>query len=96
MWQWSYGGLYLLTAAQKVALFSTAQYSFDTHSSSAWWSLIDLKSGKVSQLTNDSNVSELTWLGPTDSSLLYINGTNADVPGGVELWIADSSDFTNS
>ncbi|KAJ5750545.1 hypothetical protein N7533_007573 [Penicillium manginii] len=80
----------------KVALFSTAQYSFDTHSSSAWWSLIDLKSGKVSQLTNDSNVSELTWLGPTDSSLLYINGTNADVPGGVELWIADSSDFANS
>lgn len=78
---------------QKVALFSTSEYSFDTHSTSSWWSLIDLKSGKVSQLTNDSNVSEITWLGSSDTGLLYINGTNADTPGGVELWVADASNF---
>lgn len=78
---------------QKVALFSTSEYSFDTHSTSSWWSLIDLKSGKISQLTNDSNVSEVTWLGSSDSGLLYINGTNADTPGGVELWVADASNF---
>ncbi|KAJ5103144.1 hypothetical protein N7532_003673 [Penicillium argentinense] len=80
----------------KVALFSTSQYSFDTHSSSSWWSLIDIRSGETAQLTNDSNVSELTWLGSSDSGLLYINSTNADIPGGVELWIADANNFANS
>ncbi|KAJ5591514.1 uncharacterized protein N7459_001883 [Penicillium hispanicum] len=80
----------------EVALFSTSQYSFQTHSSSTWWSLMDLSGGRISQLTNDSNVSELIWLGSTDSSLLYINSTNADIPGGIELWIADISDFDKS
>ena len=57
---------------------------------------MNLQSGEVSQLTNDSNVSEIVWLGSSDSSLLYINSTNADIPGGVELWISDVSDFSNS
>ncbi|KAF9885016.1 putative dipeptidyl-peptidase 5 [Aspergillus nanangensis] len=78
-----------------VAIFSTSQYSFDTHSSSASWNLLDLKSGKISLLTNDSNVSEIVWLGTDKSSLLYINGTNADVPGGVELWVTDVNNFAN-
>lgn len=47
-------------------------------------------------LTNDSNVAELIWLGTNDSGLLYINSTNADIPGGVELWVSDTSDFVNS
>ncbi|KAJ5143612.1 CAZyme family CE10 [Penicillium bovifimosum] len=72
----------------EVALFSTSQYSFETHKTTSWWSLLDLETGKVSQLTNDSNVSELIWLGSTDSGLLYINGTNADIPGGAEIWAA--------
>ena len=50
----------------------------------------------MTQLTNDSNVSELTWLGSTDSGLLYINGTNAEIPGGKEIWVSDTSDFANS
>jgi hypothetical protein len=77
-------------------LFSTSQYSFDTHTTSSWWSLLDLETGKVTQLTNDSNVSELTWLGSTESGLLYINGTNAEIPGGVEVWVSDTSDFAKS
>jgi hypothetical protein len=77
-------------------LFSTSQYSFDTHTVSSWWSLLDLETGKVTQLTNDSNVSELTWLGSTESGLLYINGTNAEIPGGVEVWVSDTSDFAKS
>ncbi|KAJ5171894.1 hypothetical protein N7492_004487 [Penicillium capsulatum] len=79
-----------------VALFSTSQYSFESHRSTKWWSLIDLETGKVSQLTNDSNVSEVVWLGSNDSGLLYINGTNPDVPGGVELWISDTAHFAQS
>lgn len=74
-------------------MFSSSQYSFDTHSSSSSWNIIDLESGEVSPLTNDSNVAELIWLGSTDSGLLYINSTNANVPGGVELWVSDANDF---
>ncbi|KAJ5787987.1 Dipeptidyl-peptidase 5 [Penicillium paradoxum] len=80
----------------EVALFSTSEYSFETHATSSWWSLVDLKTGKITQLTNDSDVSEITWLGSTDSGLLYINGTNAEIPGGAEIWVSDTSDFTNS
>ncbi|PWY93188.1 dipeptidyl peptidase V [Aspergillus sclerotioniger CBS 115572] len=76
-------------------LFSTSQYSFDTHSSETWWSLIDLDSGETKTLTDDSNVSEMIWLGSDGSTVLYINSTNAQIPGGVELWIADTSDFEN-
>lgn len=74
-------------------MFSTSQYSFDSHKSSAWWSLLDLKSGDIKPLTNDSNVSEIVWLGTDDSTVLYVNGTNADIPGGVELWVSQISDF---
>ncbi|CAL5875206.1 uncharacterized protein PFLUO_LOCUS9510 [Penicillium psychrofluorescens] len=38
----------------------------------------------------------MTWLGSTPSAVLYINSTNAEIPGGVELWIAETSDFINS
>ncbi|RDK45443.1 putative dipeptidyl-peptidase 5 [Aspergillus phoenicis ATCC 13157] len=77
-------------------LFSTSQWSFDTHSESTWWSLIDLQSGKTTTLTDDSDIEEIIWLGSDNSTLLYINSTNAQVPGGVELWIADSADFANA
>ncbi|CAG8389614.1 unnamed protein product [Penicillium salamii] len=80
----------------EVALFSTSEYSWETHATSSWWSLLDLKTGKVTQLTNDSNVSELIWSGSSDSGLLYINGTNAEIPGGVEIWASDTSSFSKS
>ncbi|KAJ5212436.1 uncharacterized protein N7498_004082 [Penicillium cinerascens] len=80
----------------EAALFSTGQYSFESHESSTVWDLIDLKSGKISQLTNDSNVAEIVWLGSSDSGLLYINSTNADIPGGVELWVSNTTDFEKS
>jgi hypothetical protein len=77
-------------------LFSTAQYSFDSHESTNVWNLIDLTSGKISKLTDDGNVSEIIWLGSSNSGLLYINSTNADIPGGVELWVSDTADFKKS
>lgn len=58
--------------------------------------MIDLQSGKTTTLTDDSDIEEIIWLGSDNSTLLYINSTNAQVPGGVELWIADSSDFANA
>ncbi|KAL4928138.1 dipeptidyl peptidase DppV [Aspergillus undulatus] len=74
-----------------VAVFSTSQYSFETAETSASWSLLDLRSGNITLLTDDSNVSEIVWL--TDSTLLYINGTNAQIPGGVELWVSGLANF---
>jgi hypothetical protein len=58
------------------------------------WELLDLKSGQISLLANDSNVSEIIWLGQ-GTSVLYVNGTNAEVPGGAELWISDTREFAN-
>ncbi|KAK2807685.1 putative dipeptidyl-peptidase 5 [Onygenales sp. PD_10] len=79
----------------KVAFFHVSQYSFETHSSAKnEWDLLDLKTGETSLLTDDSNVSELIWLGDKANSLLYVNGTNAEVPGGVELWITSAKDFS--
>lgn len=58
--------------------------------------MIDLESGEVTTLTDDGDIEEIIWLGSDSSTLLYINSTNAQIPGGVELWIADTSDFSNS
>ncbi|KAL1957724.1 hypothetical protein VTO42DRAFT_5567 [Malbranchea cinnamomea] len=78
----------------KVAIFHTSQYSFEEHATvKNAWELLDLKTGKISVLTEDPNVSEIVWLGK-GSEVLYVNGTNAEVPGGVELWISDIKDFS--
>lgn len=52
---------------------------------------MDLKTGKSTTLTEDENVSEIVWL--DDSAILYLNSTNADTPGGVELWVSDTNNF---
>ncbi|EAU30066.1 dipeptidyl-peptidase 5 precursor [Aspergillus terreus NIH2624] len=77
-----------------VALFSASQYSFDTKEKSSSWNLLNLKTGDITLLTDDANVSEIVWLGGDDTSLLYINGTNAEIPGGVELWVSSVKDFS--
>ena len=35
----------------------------------------------------------MIWIGATDTSVLYVNGTNSEVDGGVELWVSDTSSF---
>lgn len=79
-----------------MALFSTSRDSFEEHASTSWGSLLDLRTGEVRLLTNGRNVSEIVWLGPTDPGVLYINAANADIPGGVELWVSDVTDFANA
>lgn len=75
------------------ALVSVSQYSFETKEQAAWWSLLDLKSGELSTLTEDSDVSEIVWL--DDKSVLYLNSSSSDIPGGSELWVSGTSDFAN-
>lgn len=78
---------------QTLAAFTATSYSFDTHNASTVWNLMDLSTGEVSLLYNGSEVSEMIWIGPTDTSVLYVNGTNSEIDGGVELWVSDTSSF---
>lgn len=78
---------------QTLAAFTSTSYSFDTHNTSTSWNLLDLNTGDISLLYNGSEISEMIWIGPTDTSVLYVNGTNSEVDGGVELWVSDTSSF---
>lgn len=53
------------------------------------WNLLNLTSGEVSLLYNGSEISEFAWVGPTDTSVIYINGTNDEEDGGVSLYAGD-------
>ncbi|KAB8349463.1 hypothetical protein FH972_023490 [Carpinus fangiana] len=75
---------------QEWAIFSATSYSFSDHKSNTTWNLLDLTSGNIKVLPfNGSEVSEIIWLGNTPSSVLYLNATNKDIPGGVTLWSSD-------
>jgi hypothetical protein len=76
-----------------LAAFTSTGYSFETHKTSTVWNLMDLSTGEISLLYNGSEISEMIWIGPTDTSVLYVNGTNGEVNGGVELWVSDTSSF---
>ncbi|KAF2875941.1 Alpha/Beta hydrolase protein [Massariosphaeria phaeospora] len=71
------------------ALFSSTSYNWTTHKSSTTWQLLEVSSGNVTEAPFDSEVSEVVWIGSTNTSILYINGTNEQVPGGVTLYTAD-------
>ncbi|PGH34870.1 dipeptidyl aminopeptidase [[Emmonsia] crescens] len=78
----------------ELAFFHVSQYSFEKHDTvKNEWNLLNLKTGDISLLTDDDNVSEIFWLGEEDSQVLYINSTNSEVPGGVELWASDVRHF---
>lgn len=74
----------------KVALFSYSQYSFEEQSTTRAWQLLNLETGEITDSgLNSSDVSEAVWIPGTETGVLYINGTNEEVPGGVTLWIGD-------
>lgn len=74
----------------KTALFSYSQYSFEEQSTTRAWQLLELETGKITDSgLNSSEVSEAVWIPGTETGVLYINGTNEEVPGGVTLWISD-------
>ena len=72
-------------------MFTSAKYNWTTHKTKTTWQLLHVPSGNVTQAPFDSAVSEVVWVGSTNTSILYINGTNEEVPGGVTLWIGDLS-----
>ena len=60
------------------------------------WNLLNLQSGEVSLLFNGSDISELVWVGPTNTSVLYVNGTNEEEDGGISLYSADVTAIENA
>ncbi|KAF2789172.1 alpha/beta-hydrolase [Melanomma pulvis-pyrius CBS 109.77] len=70
-------------------LFSSTSYNWTTHKSKTTWQLLNIASGNITEAPFDSEVSEVVWIGATDTSILYINSTNEEIPGGVTLYTAD-------
>jgi hypothetical protein len=50
---------------------------------------MNLTTGEISNLYKGSDISEIIWLGPSDTSILYINSTNKDGGSGTSLHSAD-------
>lgn len=57
---------------------------------------MNLTSGEVTLLFNGSDISEMVWVGPTDTSVIYVNGTNDAEDGGVSLYAADVTAIENA
>jgi len=73
-----------------VALFPYSQYSFEEHASSSGMNLIDLTTGEITDSgLNSSEINEVAWIPGSKTGIIYINGTNEEIPGGVTLWIGD-------
>lgn len=71
-------------------------YSWDDHTASMTWNTMNLTTGEISLLHNNSDISETIWLGPNETSILYINGTNEDGDGGISLYGADITALENA
>ncbi|KAK7946851.1 uncharacterized protein PG986_011172 [Apiospora aurea] len=72
------------------ALLTISKYSFENHTSSSKWAKLDLKTGEISDWEGDESISEFVFIGPTSSSILYLNSTNAEDDGGVSLYAGDA------
>ncbi|ORY04573.1 Alpha/Beta hydrolase protein [Clohesyomyces aquaticus] len=73
----------------ELALFTSTRYNWTTHKASTTWQLLNISSGNITEAPFDSEVSEVVWVGSSKTSILYINGTNEEIPGGVTLYTAD-------
>ncbi|WPA98808.1 uncharacterized protein RHO25_003421 [Cercospora beticola] len=74
------------------AFYTSKNYSFEKHEASTTWKLLHLPTGDITDLPWNANVSEAVWVGPTNTSVLYVNTTNPDTPGGVTLYTLDLVD----
>ncbi|EUC50818.1 hypothetical protein COCMIDRAFT_81051 [Bipolaris oryzae ATCC 44560] len=73
------------------ALFSETKFNWTTEKASTAWYFLDTETGDVKKAPFGSAASEVVWVGDTDDSILYINSTNEQIPGGVTLYTADLS-----
>jgi len=77
-------------------VYTNTNYSFATGSRTTIWDKLDLTSGAISTWIADSNISEVVFVGPTNTSILYINATNEQGDGGVSLYTADANNLSGA
>ncbi|KAI1814170.1 dipeptidyl-peptidase V [Poronia punctata] len=75
----------------RFALFTVSNYSFETKEKASWWNKLDLKTGEITRWYEGTDISEVVFVGPEDTSILYVNGTNAEGDGGISLYAADAN-----
>jgi hypothetical protein len=68
-------------------LFSSTSYNWTTHKAHTVWQLMNVSNGNITDAPFSSEVSEVVWLDRT--KILYINGTNEEIPGGVAMYTGD-------
>lgn len=70
-------------------MFSEAKYNWTSAKTTTTWYFLDTKTGNTTKAPFNSAVSEVVWVGDSEDSILYINSTNEQIPGGVTLYTAD-------
>lgn len=60
------------------------------------WEKLNLTSGEISVWSEDTNISEVVFVGPNPTSILYINATNEEGDGGVSLYTGDADDLSTA
>ncbi|KAH9906734.1 alpha/beta-hydrolase [Xylariomycetidae sp. FL2044] len=78
------------------AIYTVSNYSFETKESASWWNKLDLATGEISVWYEGSDISEVVFIGPTPTSIIYLNGTNEEDDGGISLYSADATDLSSA
>lgn len=73
-----------------LALFTVSTYSFQSHSKSAEFRILDIKTGQSTLLNSDLNSSEPTWL--DNNLVVWLQGGEKGV---TKLLLADTRTLTN-
>lgn len=81
---------------KELAIWTSTNYSFEDQEATTIWEQLNLTSGDVSTWTTDSNISEVVFVGPSNTSILYINATNEEGDGGISLYTADATDLASA
>ncbi|KAG6986433.1 hypothetical protein G7Y79_00087g101120 [Physcia stellaris] len=89
-------GVALANPSGDFAVYTKTEYSFEDQEATTEWERLDLISGQISTWSTDSNISEIVFVGPTSSSILYINATNEEGDGGISLYSADAADLASA
>lgn len=74
-------------------MFILTSHSFETQDVNTIWKILNIPAGKMSDLDLSSDASDIVWVGPTNTSVLYIHATRENnKPGTVTLWTTNLAD----
>lgn len=86
---------------KRFALVNGANFTFDEGSGfitgiTVFWNFLDLTTGDISTWYLGSEISEVVFVGPRCTSILYINGSQAEIDGSIGLYTADAASLGTS